>query len=93
MAPALILAFLLGGWPTGNVPGQSGGAIGSSSPSYHWVQPDPGPGATPWPFYGDQKVGPKDIVCLPREWLYLGNAKMLYPGTCWARRAYRRSNY
>ena len=93
LIPALVLAFLLGGWPTGSVPGQSGGAIGSSQPSYHWVEPHPGPGARPWPFYGDPKVGPRDVVCRPAEWVYVGPYRGWYPGTCWTRRAYRRTDY
>jgi len=88
MIPALVLAFLVG-WPMGgSVPGQTDGAIGSSKSSYHWVQPHPGD-AQPWPFYGTT-VGPRDIVCRPPEWLYIGTARAWYPGVCWSRRAYLR---
>ena len=92
MIAALVLAFLVG-WPSyGHVPGQTGGAIGTGSKSsYHWVQPAPDPvhPLKPWPFYGDI-VGPRDIVCWPQEWVFIGTYRALYPGVCWTRRAYLR---
>jgi hypothetical protein len=94
MIATLVLAGLVA-WPMGgtSVPGQTGGAIssGASKSSYHWVQPAPDPvnPPKPWPFYGTV-VGPRDIVCWPQEWVFIGKYRALYPGVCWSRRAYLR---
>jgi len=66
--------------------------------SSQWQAPAGDPAANPWPFYGDPLVGPREVVCLRPEWLYIGMYKGApvrgwYPGTCWSRRIYRRYVY
>ncbi len=92
MIPTLVFAFLVG-WPQ---PGPARSAAPASS--YHWVQPSPNPNGQSWPFYGDPMVGPREVVCLRPEWLYIGvyrgaAVRGWYPGTCWSRRIYRRYVY
>lgn len=93
MILSLILAGALVGWPQAgtSVLGQQGGAIGGQpSNTYQWKAPAGAPGANPWPFYGDPLVGPRELVCYKAEWLYIGTAKVWYPGVCWNQRIHRR---